>query len=163
MNIFLLDKNPKKCAKYHCDQHVVKMILESAQILCTVLHQTGRLAPYKAAFAKHPCTLWATRSLSNWRFLRNLAAALNEEYQFRYKPKDHKSFTVIRDLPEPAIPDLGLTDFALAMPDKYKTNDAVESYRLFYVGEKLRFATWKKREVPKWVKVYKVKLRSLLE
>jgi hypothetical protein len=59
MNIFLLDSNIKKCAQYHCDKHVVKMILESAQILSTVLRLNGVDQGYKTTHANHPCTLWA--------------------------------------------------------------------------------------------------------
>jgi hypothetical protein len=37
MNIFVLDLDPRRCARYHCDFHVGKMITETAQILSTVL------------------------------------------------------------------------------------------------------------------------------
>jgi hypothetical protein len=40
----------------------------------------------------------------------------------------------------------GLTQFALPMPDKYKTADPIESYRNYYMSEdKQRFVTWHKR------------------
>jgi hypothetical protein len=85
MNIFLLDSNIKKCAQYHCDKHVVKMILESAQILSTVLRLNGVDQGYKTTHANHPCTLWAGKSFSNWKWLRELASALNKEYRFRLR------------------------------------------------------------------------------
>ena len=45
MNIFILDRDPKVCAQYHCDKHVVKMILETAQMICTVLNEVGHETP----------------------------------------------------------------------------------------------------------------------
>lgn len=151
MNIFILDENIDKCARYHNDKHVVKMILESAQMLCTAIHESGGDAPYRSTHKNHPCTVWARESLSNWHWLRDLALALNEEYKYRYdKSVDHKSATVIKSLAEPDIPDIGLTPFAQAMPDEYKTDNAVDAYRSYYKGEKAEIANWKGRSKPKW-------------
>jgi len=131
---------------------VVKMILESAQMLCTVINESGGEAPYKATHINHPCTLWTGQSLSNWLWLQRLALALNDEYQYRYRVlRDHRSASMVRDLSPPHIDDLGLTEFAQAMPDKYKVpGDAVAAYRRFYVGEKWQFAKWTRRRPPKW-------------
>jgi hypothetical protein len=152
MNIFVLDRDIPTCARYHADQHVVKMILESAQMLCTVLNENGAAAPYKSTHRRHPCTLWAGESLANWRWLRELALQLNVEYRYRYeREKDHSSAVVAQGLPLPPIPDAGLTPFAQAMPDIYKVpGDAVQAYRQFYVGEKASFATWTRRPAPDW-------------
>ena len=59
MNIFYLDKDPQQAAKYHCDKHVVKMILESAQMLCTVVNEIsgGQVTPYKSTHKNHPCKI----------------------------------------------------------------------------------------------------------
>ena len=96
MNIFILDRNPEKCARYHCDKHVVKMVLESAQILCSVLHMRGEDAPYRPTHISHPCVKWANSSLSNFSWLVELAIQLNEEYKFRYeKLVNHKSIEVV--------------------------------------------------------------------
>ena len=84
MNIFVLDTDIEICSQYHADQHVVKMILESAQMLCTVLNKNGIRAPYRSTHSNHPCTLWAGASLENWRWLRDLALALNQEYRYRF-------------------------------------------------------------------------------
>ncbi|MBD3370941.1 hypothetical protein GF402_11355, partial [Candidatus Fermentibacteria bacterium] len=106
MNIFVLDRDVPTCARYHADRHVIKMILESTQMLCTVMHQNGMEATYKPTHPHHPCTLWAGRSLSNWRWLRKLALSLNDEFRFRFQsPKDHSSALVARELPEPPIED----------------------------------------------------------
>jgi hypothetical protein len=152
MNIFVLDTDIRKCAEYHADQHVVKMILESAQMLCTVLNENGLHAPYKSTHIHHPCTLWAGASLANWQWLRSLALSLNNEYRYRFdRHMDHSSATIARHLPLPPIEDVGLTEFAQAMPDAYKVpGDAVRAYRQFYVAEKASFAKWTKRSIPEW-------------
>ena len=155
MNIFILDLNPYRAAEYHCDQHVIKMLLESAQMLCTIAQKYGCDAPYRPTHAKHPCTLWLEQSRTNWEWLVELSRGLNEEYKKRYnKHIDHKSWTVIQSLTCPSeLPDVGLTPFAQAMPEHYRNpNDVVQAYRAFYVGEKLTFATWKNSQTPFFVK-----------
>lgn len=154
MNIFVLDNDVAKCAEYHCDKHVVKMILESAQILSTVCRQSGLDVGYKPTHSHHPCTIWAGESLDNWIWLRNLTASLNAEYRYRYeKSNNHKSYDLVATLPLPNIPDIGLTPFAQAMPDKYKHDDAVVAYRNYYVNEKSDFLKWTKRGAPLWKEV----------
>lgn len=152
MNIFILDENIAKCARYHCDKHVVKMILESAQILCTVSNLTGLKTPYRSTHVKHPCVKWASKSIQNWRWLKRLAYALNREYKYRFNnSKDHKAYTIISKLKEPDLPNIGMTEHPQAMPDMYKIpGNAVQAYRCYYVGMKRSFATWKRRKHPKW-------------
>jgi len=144
MNIFILSSCPKKAAQMQCDRHVVKMIVETAQMLCTV----GE-GQYKKTHRHHPCTVWAGESEANFDWLVYHGLALCREYTYRYG-KRHKTQDVIETVKKPALwPCRGMTQFALAMPDKFKTNDAVESYRSYY-HSKAHFATWKKRSVPKW-------------
>jgi hypothetical protein len=152
MNIFILDTDIQKCAEYHADQHVIKMILESTQMLCTVLNENGVEAPYKPTHIHHPCTIWTGKSLANWKWLHSLTENLNQEFKFRFNHRrDHSSAVVARDLPSPPIEDVGLTEFAQAMPDVYRIpGDAVQAYRRFYIAEKAGFATWTKRPVPDW-------------
>ncbi len=152
MNIFILDRNIEKCARDQADQHVVKMILESAQMLCTVVNLNGGQSPYRSTHVKHPCTIWAGESLANWLWLRRLALSLNDEYRYRYPvSSDHKSAIVVRSLSLPRIDNAGLTEFALAMPEKYKVpGNAVQSYRNYYIGEKSGFAKWTRRRPPRW-------------
>ncbi len=154
MNIFILDKNIKKCAAYHCDQHVVKMILESVQMLCTALNKKGFTTPYKSTHVKHPCVLWVEESYDNFTWLQNLAIALNDEYAYRYNKKtDHKSMSVLPQIKQHRFESNGLTEFAQAMPDEYKVpGDAVRAYRQFYLGEKMGFATWTRRRKPAWAR-----------
>lgn len=152
MNIFVLDTDIRKCARYHADQHVVKMILESAQMLCTVVNQNGGSSPYNTTHSSHPCTLWTGASLTNWEWLYRLALALNDEYKYRYRTtRSHKSAEVVKELSSPSIDDIGLTEFAQAMPEVYRVpGDAVKAYRRFYIEEKSRFAKWTRRREPGW-------------
>lgn len=155
MNIFVLDKNLRRCAQAHCDQHVVKMILESVQILCTVLNQRGFKTPYRSTHPRHPCVRWAGESYDNFRWLQNLARALNAEYRYRFdKDQDHKSMDVLNQIKNQRFPRRGRTPFPQAMPTAYKVpGDAVAAYRNFYRTEKSRFARWTKRPVPGWMHI----------
>ncbi len=151
MNIFYLDADITQCARYHCDKHVVKMILESAQMLCAVLWLNGIEAPYKPTHVKHPCVIWANSSLSNWKWLKALGGALNEEYKYRFNhTKNHRAFDVISTLKLPPIPDIGLTEHAQAIPDELKQKDPIQAYRKFYMTHKKHLAHWSKRDKPEW-------------
>lgn len=154
MNIFYLDPDPDICAQYHNDKHVVKMILETAQMLCTAHHRSFQQAPYRPVHKNHPCVLWACRSKENYNWLRELGLSLSREYTFRYG-KSHKSEDVIlkMDKAPDIIPSIGFTTPYLAMPDKYKTDDPVESYRNYYIEDKSHIAKWKNRDVPYWYKI----------
>ena len=154
MNIFFLDENPTMSARYHVDKHVVKMILETAQLLCSVHHVTDQVTnqvPYKLSHKNHPCAIWARESLSNYLYLCELGLELGKEYTYRYG-KRHKSIDVINwcIINKPNIPDIGFTTPAMAMPDEFKTDSVVESYRNYYMGAKISLASWKNREKPFW-------------
>ncbi len=153
MNIFYLDNNLRKCAQYHCDSHVVKMILESTQILCTVLHENGVTAPYRPTHRKHPCVVWAGKSLDNWIWLRKFIIALNREYQYRFnRQKAHQSARVTNSLHLPLLPSLGITERPLVMPDKYKIlGNPIASYRYFYACDKKHLLKYTKRLQPYWL------------
>ena len=153
MNIFILDLDVKKCAQYHVDKHVVKMILETAQLLCGVHHvsESSYIIPYKLSHKNHPCSIWARKSLPNYLYLCELGLALCEEYTYRYG-KRHKSQDVIEWclIHRPNIPDIGFTEPAKAMPDEFKVKSIVQSYRNYYMGAKSGSAVWKGREKPLW-------------
>jgi len=152
MNIFLLDNDIEICAQFHCDQHVVKMILESVQILCTSLNKMNIETPYKSTHQKHPCVLWVDESFDNFLWLKSLALALNDEYRYRFeKTVDHRSIDVLRSISMHRYGPGGLTPFAQAMPEKYRVSgDAVSAYRQFYRAEKSYFARWTRRPRPNW-------------
>lgn len=151
MNIFILDYDLRKCAKYHNDKHVVKMILETAQLLCSAHWEKGSEAPYKKTHSNHPCAVWTRESKQNYIWLCKLGLQLCKEFEFRRKKK-HKTKEVIlwciRNVPK--LDNIGLTEFTLAMPDECKEKDAVESYRNYYKKEKRHLAVWSKRNKPYW-------------
>jgi hypothetical protein len=153
MNIFFLDRDPARAARFHSDQHVVKMVLETAQILCAALHRHGIDAPYRPTHPRHPCVLWAGDSLAHWQWTRRLGLELGAEYTYR-RGKHHASAVVIAALSEsPDIPDQGWTDPPQAMPDEYRHDDPVAAYRRYYAAAKNRFAgkgpaTWTGRPRP---------------
>ena len=146
MNIFILDSKPEIAAKYHCDKHVVKMVLETAQILCTA----GKVGPYKPTHSNHPCVLWAGESIENWEWLYYLGHALGEEYTRRFY-RVHKSHEVIKDLIIPPLPSKGLTRFALAMPEQYHHPCPVTAYRFYYIREKKHILNYTNRKSPSWI------------
>lgn len=170
MNIFILDDNVKTAAEYHCDAHVVKMILELAQLLCTahsVLASPTCVADnadffgklYKATHTNHPCAKWVRSSRANYVFTYQLFVALSKEYTHRYG-KEHVSYTKLKDLlvyvPDD-IPDVGFTEPAQAMPDDVKiVGDAVGAYRKYYNKYKQFKAnnkqnTYTNRQKPEWL------------
>jgi hypothetical protein len=156
MNIFVLDLDPRKCATYHSNSHVVKMVLETAQLLCGVHHMSNPIStlqvPYKLSHKNHPCSIWVRDCIENYIWLCDLGLSLCEEYTYRYG-KRHKSQDVI-EWCITNIPNLrengDVTPFALAMPDECKVNTAVDSYRLYYITHKKGFSTWKNRNKPEW-------------
>jgi hypothetical protein len=160
MNIFILHALAKRCARYHCDKHVIKMILESAQMLCTahrVLDDTDEIngqVLYKLTHKNHPCTIWTRKTSENYKWLYTLFVCLCDEYKYRYE-KTHLTDTKFRNvlINVPENIEIGeLTEFALAMPDEYKVeDDPVQSYRNYYNNDKQHLFAWKSRPIPKWI------------
>lgn len=156
MNIFVLDTDPVKAAESQCDKHVVKMVLETAQLLSSAHWLHGSSAPYKATHLSHPCTKWVSSSRENYLWLCRHGLALCAEYTVRYN-KVHKTEAVIRTLAVqvPAnMPSKGLTPFVIAInKDTYGSciipGDPVSSYRNYYKTAKKSFAKWKRNE-PDW-------------
>ena len=154
MNIFTLDDDPVIAAVLQCDRHIVKMPLETAQMLCTNLHLFGLEAPYKPTHKNHPCTVWARESLGNWEWLLAHGNALGEEYTRRYG-KVHKSHLVIKECAKVLVPLLGeRTPFAMAFHDKWKIDDnPIKSYRNFYSNKQFQDGSipkWKHTPTPQW-------------
>ena len=105
MNIFYLDDCPIVCASIHCDQHIHKMILESAQLLSTAVHlrfSIREIPPplasvlYKPAYVNHPCSIWTRASNNNMLWLCELALALQNERESVSNCGEHSSIPVIR-------------------------------------------------------------------
>ena len=149
MNIFVLDNDIQKCVQYTVNRHVVKMVLETAQLLCSPFEK----APYKRTHYNHPCAVWSRSSKENYKWLIEYGLALSSEYTYRYE-KVHKSSEVIKwckdnvDLLD--LEDKGLTLFAQAMPEEYRHSDPVIAYRMYYIHDKQHIAHWKKRDIPWW-------------
>jgi len=178
MNIFILDNDPVIAAQEQCDKHVVKMIVESAQMLSTVhrmldgvmerrpsksgamlqywkLNDQRENILYKACHFNHPSTVWTRESKANYQWHYQHFIALCDEYTYRYG-KVHSTDTKLRialqQIPT-NIPEKNMTPFKLAMGSNPECmlEDAVESYRRFYETKQKRFTmVWTKRPVPKW-------------
>lgn len=155
MNIFVLDYDLCKSAIYHCQKHIVKMPLESAQMLCTILNNNNIESPYKSCHRNHPCTLWAGKTMQNFAWLYEFGLYLCYEYTYRFN-KVHKCEEVInyagKMMDKLRLPDMGLTPHAQAMPDSYKSTDAVTAYRNYYAGDKTHLFDWGPREKPDWLR-----------
>ncbi len=165
MNLFILSLVQKEIAQYMMDKHVSKILLEAVQMLCTakrVLDPEDEINEkiYRLAHKNHPVTIWCRKSKENFLWTLELIEELHKEWKYRYnhpENKVHKSYLIAQILRENLPSDdkfeeQRLTSFALAMPDKYKTDDAILSYRNYYMSqEKQKIASWKKkREKPDW-------------
>jgi len=157
MNIFFLHIDPKTCAEMHVDKHVVKMILELAQLLCSAHHLSNSEyePPYKLTHKNHPSSIWTRSSKDNYIWLVCLAKELCKEYTYRYG-KTHKTETYIDDLAQniPPLPETGFTQPLQAMPDEYKEKDSIDAYRNYYFYAKKHLHSWKKRQKPEWFDEY---------
>lgn len=164
MNLFILSLLQWQIAQSMMDKHVSKILLEAVQMLCTakrVLDPESEVdGLYKMAHKNHPVTIWCRKSKANFVWTLELIDELHKEWRFRYghpETKVHKSYLVAMILKEnmpgdDKFEEEGLTPFALAMPEEFKTDDPVESYRNYYMSEeKRKIATWnKRREKPDW-------------
>ena len=151
MNIFYLDKDPEVAAKVQYNKHVVKMILESAQMLCTAHRFYGNdSVPYKTAHLNHPSTIWTRENANNYKWLFRHMMHLGDEYTKRYG-KTHLSITkcwdILCHLP-PNIPQEPFEQPPQCMPDEYKDKCSVQAYWNYYIGEKHTVAN------PKTEKIY---------
>jgi hypothetical protein len=163
MNIFFLNWNPRKAAEYHCDKHVVKMIIETAQLLYTAhwVLETPNMPSnaYKLSHKNHPSAIWARESLSNYLWLCSLGWWLCKEYQFRYgETKVHKTEAHILWLlnNHPKIHIQAITTVRQAMPDEYKMPDPIEAYQKYYIEAKLKkrgIVKYTKREAPEFIQL----------
>lgn len=157
MNIFVLDLNPYRAAQMHGDKHVVKMILESVQLLNTANWWNGIPHEYNPTHQNHPCVHWTMESRENYNWLMHLTIALHEEWRYRFNyPRDkfHKSYEVfqrIADFDQPRLPDKPMTPFRQCMPEAYRGADVVQAYRAYYIGEKSHLHQYTKRNKPEFL------------
>lgn len=155
MNVFVLDMNLQRCAEYHTDKHVVKMLTETAQLLSSTYYSTNEetIAPYKLSHYNHPWAIWARASLNNWNWLSCFGLYLYEEYKYRYGNKHHGGGDIICYMVQfpPSLSLSTLTPMPLCMPEECKHTNVVESYRTYYNEYKSHLFKWTGRKVPYWI------------
>lgn len=160
MNIFYLDQNPKTCAHMHCDKHVVKMILEYAQLMSTAHHildgDDAVTGIYKCTHKNHPSAVWTRQSSTHYYYVLNLFKHLGDEYSFRYG-KNHLTVTKLQDILESLPKNIHASqewvDPPQCMPDMYKADDTVKAYRTYYKhGKDQAWITkFTNRNAPDWL------------
>lgn len=167
MNIFFIDENPDKAARMLSDKHVVKMILESCQLLATAHRisdemnsENTNILP-KATHINHPCSIWTRESVSNYKWLYLHFCSLLDEYTKRYTKKHayekHKKF--LFDAPK-KITKKDFTLPACAMSEEYKIHsspqtlrEVIINYRNYYILGKSNINVWRHCDVPNFVKL----------
>ena len=155
MNIFYLDPDPYVAAQMHCDQHVHKMLLETAQMMSTAHHQGSLWSIkdiYKPSHTNHPSTVWVRHSEETYTWTFQLFDALSAEYRHRYG-KVHATERKLLDQlwAFPELASEGWCEPPQCMPDEFKSDDTVQAYRRFYIHDKSSFARWvKNRPMPDW-------------
>jgi hypothetical protein len=145
VNIFILDEEPERAARDQCDKHVIKMCLETAQIMSTVLG-----GPYRPTHKHHPCVVWAGNNTDNMYWLYYHGLSLCMEYTRRYG-RTHKCEEVIRTLGnkiEDVLPRGCGTEFVQCMPEQFRGQDPVTAYRKYYHSKP--FTEWKHSDPPAW-------------
>ena len=177
MNIFYIHENPVQAAQWMVDKHVVKMILESAQLLSTAhrildgeettkLSDTGRKQKrfklydarenvlYSATHINHPSAIWCRSSIENYNWLVDHFYALMQEYTYRYE-KEHKCYGELSYMlcsPPKNMTEYDMTPMPSCMDDKYIiSDDPIINYRNYYKSGKTHLHKWKKREAPEWI------------
>jgi len=136
MNIFILNSDPHAIAKHYCDIHLRKMLVEHVQLMCNALPE--HLAPYKRTHYTHPCSAWVRASASNWEWLNSLTWSMGWEYINRFG-KRHKSCVIREQISgwdaHQHLPCIGITAFPLVMPEAFKCDDPIMSYRRYYAAK----------------------------
>ena len=171
MNIFYTNKDPKQCAMDHMDKHVIKMVLEYAQLLSTAHRvldgtqsigmsaagrkQTRYVLPdnresllYSATHVGHPSAVWVRQSVGNYMWLSNLLQEVCKEYTYRYGKVHKCERDGLTQMLHDIVPDnISLTTFTEptpAMPDEcIVPNDSIASYKKYYTNNKQHLASWK--------------------
>jgi hypothetical protein len=165
MNLFILSLNQQQIAEWMFDKHIIKIILEAVQMLCTAKRlidpdDISNNKLYKPSHSNHPVSKWVRASRENYVWTLILVYRMHEEWRFRFnhpETKCHKSYLVALHLIKciPAKEQFeyeGLGPFAQAMPEEYKmSEDPVQAYKRYYMSEsKRRLAKWTNRRPPDW-------------
>lgn len=160
MNLFVLSECPFEAAKSHCDIHVNKMIIETAQMLSTAhrvldgnmfieLSKSGSKLKkwdhpefhnilYKTTHVNHPSSVWIRESSENYQWAYRLFQGLCLEYSHR-RGKVHATEklldTILSSQPK-NIKVSSMTKFAICIAEEYKlkhVTDPIEAYRRYYI------------------------------
>lgn len=177
MNIFYIDEDPIVAAQWMVDRHVVKMILESAQLLSTahrvldgeqvmgktatnrnvkrwILSDARETVMYQATHINHPSAVWCRESVENYNWLVEHFFALMTEYTYRYS-KTHKcqgDLSYMLQSPPNNLKKYDMTPMPSCMDDKYIVSDnPVVNYRNYYRLGKASIHSWKHRNPPEWI------------
>lgn len=160
MNIFYLHEDPVECAKFHCNSHVVKQILESAQLLSTAhrIIDGGFISKdmdeniYKVSHQFHPSFIWVKSSRANYMYLFRLFEELLKEYTYRYSAQ-HSSKKLLEYLKYPPMGMLEeeFTKFTQVVPEDCRSDNPVDAYRKYYKEYKQHLLEYRIREYPKWL------------
>jgi hypothetical protein len=181
MNIFVLDENPRIAAEMHCDKHVCKMIIEHTQMLAASYYHTlgisrkkeiaenqeivnklfegfprkhpdGSDHPYAISHVNHPCTVWTRASIENWNWLLECTKELCAQFKLRYK-NEHSIKAILNwmESKKPNLPSTGLTQFATALPECYKSYSVIEAYKRYYAYKTSYMKVeWRHSDTPEW-------------
>lgn len=178
MNIFYVDSDPEVAARNMVDRHVVKMILETAQLLSTAHRvidgeeyvgqsQSGRKAKrwrlsgnadaimYAATHINHPSAVWVRENSANYNWLYDHLLALGREYTYRYG-RTHLTIDKLKDILEDAPENIEQSNVMSKMPScmdkQYIVSlDPITNYRNYYNYGKTDLLRWSNRPPPQWI------------
>lgn len=162
MNVFYLDHDPIVAAQLQNDKHVVKMVLESAQLLSTAHHihsSEHKHRVYSMTHVNHPSAIWARSNAACYDWLARHMSALADEYRYRYG-REHECMRLMPYLWCNPCPVGALTQPPQCMPDACKVQgDSVAAYRNYYrlhkrtytLNGRPRLNSWTKRQPPTWM------------
>jgi hypothetical protein len=162
MNIFATYPCPIRSAEVLDDKRVIKMTLESTQLLCNALVKYGYESPYKPTHMNHPCSVWTAESRHNAAWLFEHAIALSNEYTRRYG-KVHKCHAVLSEIKDRIndLPDVEFTDPPNCARrsdigvDYTHIDDVYKAYRN-YVLARFKLEYGKPRVTPRYYRSKKV-------
>jgi len=175
VNLFYLDRDTDRCARYYCDRHIVKIPIEIAQILSKIHHILKTDINYEKIYKNSSVvkpTLgpyrWTLESLDNYTWTCKLGISLINEYKFRYGKEEHKTEKILIHLLEnpPTIPQKGPTRFILTNKVdmfQYISEDPVVCARYNYAELKCNNDKWSKRKPPEWYIDLKKKIKKKKE
>lgn len=150
MNIFYLDEDPINCAKYLCDQHLRKMIVETAQLLSNCWPED--IAPYKRFGYNHPCSKWAQYNRKHYVYLVELFHNYLGEFEYRFN-KGHKCAELNFSVAAFGWFDKNFEAFQKppqVMPAMHVDSSTVVAYRNYYRDKMTEWQSRDKKIIPKW-------------